>query len=190
MAKYEIILSGYGGQGLLIAGQALCYAALTHKMKATWVPSYGSEMRGGTAYCMVVLSEKEIDSPVVNKPDILLAFNLLSLQKFGPKVKPSGCVIVNRPSMEWNIRQYVSHKDTKVFELPLNDLAAKLGDIRMANMVCLGAFIEITKLLPNDCLVEGIGRCFLGKKESIIQMNKLAIQKGMDFIKQNSLAQF
>src|SRR5512133_2324038 len=131
----EIIIAGFGGQGVLFAGQLLAYAGMDEGKQVTWIPSYGPEMRGGTANCTVIISDDVIGSPLVLHPTAVIAMNRPSLDKYEPMVKPGGVLIINTSMVD---RKAV-RKDIKVVEVDANAMAEKLGDKRMSNMVLLGA---------------------------------------------------
>ena len=129
----EIIISGFGGQGVLFAGQLLAYAAMEQNLQVTWIPSYGPEMRGGTANCTVIISDEEIGSPVVGSPKVALALNLPSLDKYEPLIKTGGLLIVNASMVDRSPRR----TDIQTVMIPASEIAESLGDKRMTNMVCL-----------------------------------------------------
>ena len=133
----EVIISGFGGQGVLFIGKLLAYTGLDEKKEVTWIPSYGPEMRGGTANCTVIISDEEIGSPNVKNPTAVIAMNLPSLDKYENMVKPGGVLVVNA-SM---VNREVNRDDILVVSIPANDIAEELGSMRSANMVMLGALI-------------------------------------------------
>ncbi len=137
MRHEETIFCGFGGQGVLFAGQLLAYAGLAEGLYVTWIPSYGPEMRGGTANCTVIVSEEEIGAPVVARPTAAVVFNRPSM------VKPDGLLLVNASLVETR----TGREDVRAVYVAASDLAAELGNIRMANMVLLGAFVRLTGLV-------------------------------------------
>ena len=148
----EIIIAGFGGQGVLFGGQLLTYAAMDEGKEVTWIPSYGPEMRGGTANCTVVISDEEIGSPMVSNPQAAIVMNLPSLDKYEPLIKPGGVLVINESMVD---RKPV-RKDIKVVMLKANDIAEKLGDRRMSNMVMLGALIANLPVLPQNAIKKAL----------------------------------
>jgi len=130
----EIIIAGFGGQGVLFGGQLLTYAAMDEGKEVTWIPSYGPEMRGGTANCTVVISDDEIGSPMVSNPQAAIVMNLPSLDKYEPLIKPGGVLVINESMVD----RKPLRKDINVVMVKANDIAEKLGDRRLSNMVMLG----------------------------------------------------
>ena len=133
----EIIIAGFGGQGVLFCGQLLAYAGMDEGKEITWIPSYGPEMRGGTANCTVVISDEEIGSPFVHNPQAVIAMNRPSLDKYEDLVKPGGFLVINTSMTD----RKANRKDITVIEIAANEKAEELGDQRMANMVLLGALL-------------------------------------------------
>lgn len=179
--KTEMIFAGYGGQGILLLGQLCASAALEDGKKVTWIPSYGAEMRGGTANCAVVISDKNVGSPLVNTPDILVVMNEKSCSKFGPKVK-SGGIILQNASL---IKQKSEFPGITCHEIPATDLAAELGDARAANIVMLGAVASIFKVLNIDTVTRIAEEFFSQKypnKPEIARLNRLAAETGFGYI--------
>lgn len=138
--KQEFIIAGFGGQGVLLLGQMLAYAGMLEGKQVSWMPSYGPEMRGGTANCTVVISDEEIGSPVVSQPSCVIALNLPSLDKFEPMVKPGGLLLINSSLVDREPRR----DDIKAVALPATEIASELGNIRVTNMVALGALVQLT----------------------------------------------
>lgn len=174
-------MSGFGGQGVLVMGQILTYAGMLAEKNVSWIPSYGPEMRGGTANCSVIISEGATGSPMVEEPSAAVIMNLPSLDKFAPVVKPGGVIIVNSSL----ISKEVKRQDVKVYQVPLNDIATELGNIKMANMVALGALIAATGAVELDGLFHAFAKKFAAKPH-VIEANKAAIQKGYDCVKQSA----
>jgi 2-oxoglutarate ferredoxin oxidoreductase subunit gamma len=177
----EIIFAGFGGQGILFVGQLLAYAALAEGKHVTWIPSYGPEMRGGTANCTVVVSDEPIGSPVCKHPSIAAVFNNPSLEKYEGLVKPGGLLVVNE--------SLVVHKpgraDLEAVLLPATTLASELGEVRATNVVMLGALLA-RKPLVDAATVEQVMRDKLGaRKAHMLEVNRAALERG----KELSLAQ-
>ena len=176
----EVIISGFGGQGTLFAGQLLTYAGMFEGRQVTWIPSYGPEMRGGTARCTVILSDEPIDSPIISNPSILMVMNPDSFEKFEPNVKPGGILVVNTSL----IRNKSSRKDITVVEVPANDLATELGNSRMANVVMLGALLAVKPIVRPDSLKEAMEKEIPASRARIIEPNKRALDRGMAFMRE------
>ena len=143
-----IIISGYGGQGILFAGSLLCHAAVIEGKNTTWIPSYGAEMRGGAANCSVNISDDEISSPIIDKADVLFALNLPSELKFEHRIKPGGLMLLNTSL----VKKIPERHDIEYLNMPLNDMAEALGKQGFANVIAVGAFVEQTKILSVDSL--------------------------------------
>ena len=177
--KHEIVMSGFGGQGVLLMGQILTYAGMLENKNVSWIPSYGPEMRGGTANCSVIITDGPTGSPMVDQPSAAVVLNLPSLDKFEPTVQPGGVLIVNSSLID----KPVKRTDIKVFRVPVNDIATELGNVKMANMVALGALIGATGAVEMDILFEAFAKKFASKPK-VIEANKVAIKKGYDCVKQ------
>jgi 2-oxoglutarate ferredoxin oxidoreductase subunit gamma len=175
--QQEIIVSGFGGQGVLFIGQLLAYTALDEEVQVTWIPSYGPEMRGGTANCTVVVSDEEIGSPFVLNPTAVIAMNLPSLDKYENLVKPGGLLVVNA-SM---VNRKVNREDIHVVSLPANELAEELGSPRSANMVMLGALLGNLDLLSVDAVERALEHHMPERHKKLLPANKAAIRKGAEF---------
>lgn len=171
----EIIISGFGGQGILFAGKCLAYAAMLKNAEISWLPSYGPEMRGGTANCSVCISDQPIGSPFVSEPDILVAMNTPSLEKFLPKVKPEGKIFVDSSIAECNI----SRNDVHIYFLPASEIADEHGLTGMGNIVLLGKVIkECSDLLcgiDNDAVFSALEKIIPENKSELINKNKTAL---------------
>jgi 2-oxoglutarate ferredoxin oxidoreductase subunit gamma len=179
--QISIIVSGFGGQGTLFAGQVLTYAALDHGMHCTWIPSYGPEMRGGTAHCTVIIADEEIGSPIVRNPDVVLAMNLPSLDKYEPLMMPSGFMIANKSLIN---RDMVRDDFTNLM-IPANEIAEELGNIRITNMVMTGAMIELVKVLPLDVVKQALEDHIPERNRKYLPMNFQAIDAGAEFAREN-----
>ncbi len=172
----EIKFAGFGGQGILLSAKLMAYAAMKQGSFVAWVPSYGPEMRGGTAYCTVVISDKLIGSPIIKNPTHLVAMNLPSLEKFVDDVKPGGIVFINSSLIP------VTSDRTDIIQLvvPINEIAIKAGNIRASNIVALAAFAAKSKLVDLDLLKECIKQEFAAKAK-IIPLNMKAFDEGVNF---------
>jgi len=173
----EIILSGFGGQGIMFAGQILTYAAMDAGKAVTWIPSYGPEMRGGTANCTVVIADEEIGSPVVKNPDLALVMNLPSLDKYEPLVKPGGWLVVNESMVDRTVRR----KDITAVAIPCNKIAEELGSPRLANMVAIGALMVGLDVLTLADLETALNNHMPGRHKQLLPKNVEALKKGAEF---------
>ena len=173
--KKEIIISGFGGQGGLAIGKNLVEAGMAEGLFVTWAPSYGPEMRGGTANCSVVLSDKPVGSPVFNHPTELIALNEPSLAKFEDGVLPGGVVFVNSDV----VTDKVSRPDLKAIYVPCSKIAEEVGNPKVGNMVMLGAYVAETKVLKPETIEHMIEEMFAGAKAKFIPLNVEAFRRGM-----------
>lgn len=171
----RIIIAGFGGQGVLSLGQFIAYAANNNGMYVTWLPSYGPEMRGGTANCSVVVSDKPVASPLIPSGDTLIAMNKPSLDKFIGSVKAGGLVIINSSL----ISEKVERKDIKVCYIDANDIANEAGNSRTANIVILGAYIRLKGILDKGEVLKVIEEIFASKPK-VIPMNLKAFEMGYE----------
>ncbi len=172
----EVIISGFGGQGSLFAGQLLAYAAMDQGLHVTWIPSYGPEMRGGKARCTVVVSDQEIGAPLVQRPSAVIVLNIPSMEAFEPKVKPGGVLVVNS-SM---VPDKSERDDIEVIYVPASDLATELGNIRMANVLCLGAVVEATGVVSLDAVAQALDDHLPERHRALLDLNKQALRKGAE----------
>ncbi len=173
----EIIIAGFGGQGVLFAGQVMAYAAMDAGREVTWIPSYGPEMRGGTANCTVIIADEEIGSPLVLNPRAAIALNLPSLEKYEPLVVPGGVLVanaslVNRPPLRTDIES--------VF-IPANGIAEELGNRRLLNMVALGALLAKLPVLSLDEINKALEDHLPERHKKYLELNKQALQRGAEF---------
>ncbi|MBC2705623.1 2-oxoacid:acceptor oxidoreductase family protein [Desulfobacula sp.] len=171
----EIKFAGFGGQGILLSAKLLAYAAMKQDFFVAWVPSYGPEMRGGTAYCTVVISDKRIGSPIIKNPSHLVAMNRPSLEKFAKDVKPGGVIFINSSLIPTRSER----DDITELIVPANDIATKAGSIRAANIVALSAFAAKTKLVDLEILKNCVKEEFAAKAK-IIPLNMKAFDDGVN----------
>ena len=174
----EIIFAGFGGQGVLFAGQVVAYAAMDNGLEVTWIPSYGPEMRGGTANCTVIVSDEEIGSPQVRYPAAVVAMNLPSLDKYEPLVKEGGHLIVNSSMVD----RPVSRKEIHSVMVPGNEIAERLGDKKMTNMVLLGALLANVPLLPLEAVEKSLREHLPEKHHRLLPLNYQALREGARFL--------
>jgi 2-oxoglutarate ferredoxin oxidoreductase subunit gamma len=170
----EIILSGFGGQGVLFAGQLLAYAAVEAGKHVTWIPSYGPEMRGGTAHCTVVVSDEPIGSPLVRHPTSVIALNLPSFEKYEPLIKPGGLLVYNKSL----IIATPGRADVRYVAVPANVIAEELGNVRQANVVLLGAYLAVTGLLSLESVETALDIHLSERQRSFLASNKEALRRG------------
>ena len=173
--KKEIIISGFGGQGGLAIGKNLAEAGMAEGLHVTWAPSYGPEMRGGTANCSVVLSDNPVGSPVFAHPTDLIALNEPSLEKFEASVLPGGLVLVNSDV----VTDKVSRPDLTAYYIPCSKIAEEVGNPKVSNMVMLGAYVAATKVLKEETIVDMIQHMFTGPKAKFVPLNIEAFHRGM-----------
>jgi 2-oxoglutarate ferredoxin oxidoreductase subunit gamma len=176
MQQHEIIFSGFGGQGALFAGQLLAYAALEEDKHVTWIPSYGPEMRGGTAHCIVIVSDEEIGAPIIRHPSAAVVLNIPAMDKYEPLLKPAGVLVINRSL----IVKPASRQDITVIQVPANDLATEVGSAKMANVVLLGALLETIKAVSLDSVSKALDEHLPAKARKLLDSNKQALQKGAE----------
>ncbi len=172
----EVIFSGFGGQGALFAGQLMAYAALSEDRHVTWIPSYGPEMRGGTAHCTVIVSDEEIGSPIIRNPSSVVILNNPSMEKYEPLVKPGGVLVVNKSLVTLTAKR----KDITVVEVPANELAEEAGSNKMANVVLLGALLETTHAVSLDAVLKALDEHLPAKARKLLDGNKKALVQGAE----------
>jgi 2-oxoglutarate ferredoxin oxidoreductase subunit gamma len=177
---YDFIVAGFGGQGVMVIGNLLAYAAMKEGKCVTYLPVYGVEMRGGTANCTVVISSRQIGSPVVGKPRAALVMNLPSLTKYGPLVLPNGLLFINSSLIE---PKEADREDIENFFIPVNQIAIDHGHARLANMVALGAFNQKTKLVQMTSLFESLEKVLDERYRHLIPANIEAIEIGAEFVR-------
>ncbi|MCJ7513348.1 MAG: 2-oxoacid:acceptor oxidoreductase family protein [Anaerolineales bacterium] len=170
----EIVVSGFGGQGALFAGQLLAFAGMDSGKFVTWIPSYGPEMRGGTAHCTVIVGDEEIGSPVVRHPKAAIVMNLPSLDKYEPLVHPGGVLVVNASLVDRSPRR----GDIDWVMVRGNEVAEELGDKRMANVVLLGALLSLLPALTLDELAEALRNHIPARRRSLLDANLKALHEG------------
>jgi 2-oxoglutarate ferredoxin oxidoreductase subunit gamma len=170
----EIMFAGFGGQGILLSGTLLAKAAMAEGFEVAWIPSYGPEMRGGTAYCTVVISDRPIGSPIIKNPLHLVAMNGPSLEKFASVVKPGGIILVNSSLIDLD----VDRKDCDVLKVPTVEIAAELGNVKSANVVALAAFVARSQLVAIATLKKCLETAF-SKKAKLIPLNLAAVDAGV-----------
>lgn len=176
--KTEIIAAGFGGQGVMSLGKFIAEAAVSENLDISWVPSYGPEMRGGTANCSVIISSKAIGSPVVSHPSILIALNQQSLKKFEKHVSSEGTIFINSSI----IKETVKRKDIYAVYVPCDEIAGGLGNGKVANVVMLGAFAAATGVLKLQTIKDLIVEKYTGAKAKLADINIKALERGAQAI--------
>jgi 2-oxoglutarate ferredoxin oxidoreductase subunit gamma len=176
----EIVFAGFGGQGVLFAGQVLAFAAMDSGKEVTWIPSYGPEMRGGTANCTVIISDEEIGSPLVRNPKAAVALNLPSLDKYEPMVVPGGVLLANASL----INRGPSRTDVIPIFIPVNEIAESIGNRRLLNMVALGALLGALPVLPLTAIEEALSNHMPERHRKLLPQNYEALRQGADFAHQ------
>lgn len=180
MEETSIIISGFGGQGTLFAGQVLAYTAMDNGFNVTWIPSYGPEMRGGTAHCTVIVSEEPIGSPLVRHPDIILALNLPSVDKY-ESVMPEGGTLIANSSL---VNREIEREDVDTLLIPANEIAEDIGMSRLGNMVMVGAMVNIRPLFSLEMTKEALKNHIPERHQKTLPLNFQALEEGFKFAEQ------
>jgi 2-oxoglutarate ferredoxin oxidoreductase subunit gamma len=175
MAQYEVLFAGFGGQGIMVAGQLLAYTGIKEGKQVCWIPSYGPEMRGGTAYCTVVVSDARIGSPIIRAPQAACVFNRPSFDKFTPTIKPGGLLVVNSSLIDAT----TTRTDITELLVPANDIALKAGSGKSTNIAVLAAFVGMTGIVEYDHLA-AVVREKLGSKKDLLAINMNVLKEGYD----------
>ncbi len=174
----KIIIAGFGGQGVILAGNVLAETALAENKNITAMVSYGAEMRGGTAHCTVTISDKEIASPIVDNPTTAIILNEPSLDKFEDKVEKNGLIVLNSSL----VKREIKRDDIEIIKIPATDLANELGNVRIANSILIGAFIKKTNILNLNKVIETLPKAFPKRKQDLIEINIKALKKGAELV--------
>lgn len=177
MAYTQILIAGFGGQGVLFAGKVLAYKGLEEGKQISWLPSYGPEMRGGTANCSVIISDTPVGSPIVSTPDILIVMNLPSLDKYENAVNAGGSVFVDSTLIERKLER----KDVSAHYIPATKMARELGIPTLANMIIIGKVIRETGVIKMDGLRDALAKTVSAKHQDLIELNIKAIEAGYNF---------
>jgi 2-oxoglutarate ferredoxin oxidoreductase subunit gamma len=178
--QHEIIIAGFGGQGVLSMGKILAYSGLMEGKEVTWFPSYGPEQRGGTANVTVILSDERISSPVLNEYDIAIILNQPSLEKFEHSVKSGGALIYDG----YGITHKPTRKDIRIFEIDAMNTATQEGKAKAFNMIVLGGMLKIEPMVKIESVMAGLKKSLPERHHPLLPMNEKAILRGMDLIKQ------
>jgi 2-oxoglutarate ferredoxin oxidoreductase subunit gamma len=175
--RYDVLIAGFGGQGVLLAGNLLSYAALDGGKNVSYFPAYGVEKRGGTATCTVVIADGDVGSPVVGSPSVLIALNQGSLERFGMRVRPGGICIINSSLAD---AATLTRDDITVIPVAMNEIASDLGDPRMVNMVALGAYVALTSAVSIASLGDALKEALPERNHRFIPANLKAIETGAE----------
>ena len=179
LMREEVVMAGTGGQGIMIMGQLLAHAAMLEDRHVVWFPSYGPEARGGTADCTVIISSDEIGSPISAHPDTLIGMHGFLFQKFQPTVKTDGRLLVNSSLIE----PASARGDCRVLSIPANVIAEELGNVRVANMIVLGAYAAWTEAVSLDSLLASLPEVFPPHRHKFIPLNEEALRRGAELVK-------
>ncbi len=176
----EIIIAGFGGQGVLSMGKIIAYSGIMQEQEVSWMPAYGPEMRGGTANVIVIISDERISSPVINDFDTAIILNQQSMDKFEETVKPGGTLIYD-PN---GITKHPVRKDIKIYQIKGNEEANKMGSSKTFNMIVLGGFLKIKPILKMENVIKGLKKSLPERHHHLIPLNEKAISKGLEVIKE------
>ena len=179
MIHEEIIIAGFGGQGVLSMGKILAYSGIKQDLEVTWMPSYGPEMRGGTANVTVILSENRISSPILNNYETGIILNQQSIDKFEKSIKPGGILLYDTNG----IKKHPSRTDIEIYQVEAAKQAAQMKNNRVFNMIVLGAYLKIKNFLDFEHVLEGLKESLPQRYHNLIPLNAEALQKGMDIVK-------
>ena len=177
MATTQFLLSGFGGQGILFSGKFLAYKGLTADKQVSWLPSYGPEMRGGTASCSVIVSDEPVGSPIVSNPDVLVAMNLPSLDKFESTVAPGGIIFADSTLIERKAKR----DDVTVYYIPATQLASDNGMASLANMIIMGKILKVLDDFEEEGVMNTLKKVVSAKRIELLELNRKAMQIGADY---------
>jgi len=173
----QILIAGFGGQGILFSGKFLAYEGLIEGKEVSWLPSYGPEMRGGTANCSIIISDKKIGSPIVDNPDVLIAMNAPSFDKYINEIKPGGMAIIDSSLID----RKSERDDVEAYYIPATKLASDEGLTGLANMIILGNFIKKSGIMPVENIEKAMQKVVSAKKQNLFDLNMKAVKLGYDF---------
>lgn len=176
---HEIIISGFGGQGVMSMGQLMTYAGMIEDKHVTWLPSYGPEQRGGTANVSVIISDEPVGSPVISYPSAAIVLNKPSFEKFEPLVSSGGVLIVNTSLVD----NQSNRTDIKVIEVPASQIATDMGEPRIANTIILGAYLSYSQAISPRAVIDSLKKVLPERRHHLIEINEKALEKGAEFIK-------
>ena len=173
----QILIAGFGGQGVLFAGKFLAYKGMLEEKQLSWLPSYGPEMRGGTANCSVILSDEPVGSPIVSNPDVLIAMNLPSYDKYEKSVVPGGKIFVDSALIE----RKALRDDVSTYYIPATKMAMDMGIPTLANMIILGKMIRETGAVSSENLIDAMKKIVSAKRVELVEVNLKAIEAGFNY---------
>jgi len=176
--EMKIIIAGSGGQGILFLGKLICQAAMIEGKNVTWFPSYGAEMRGGTANCTIIISDDMIGSPVVKNPDFMIVLNNASLRRFLPRIQEKGWLFFDSTLVTDNVD---GKNGISIFPIPSSTIAGSIGNPRLSNMVLLGAFSQKSNIVKKDSILKALEMTISSDKKSLLEKNISAINRGIEF---------
>lgn len=176
---HEVIIAGFGGQGVMLMGQLLAYSSMLEDKNVSWLPSYGPEMRGGTANCMVKVSDSPVASPLITAPTALVAMNLPSLHKFADSVKEGGVIIYNSSLIEEG--EY-EREGIRILPIPVNDLASELGNVRVANIIALGCLLGSEEICKKESVIDSLKNVLPERHHHLLPLNEKALDKGYTLV--------
>ena len=177
--REEIVIAGFGGQGIMFAGTLLAQGAMEEGLQVTFFPSYGAEMRGGTANCNLIISDEEIGSPVVTNSSAALMLNQPSLDKFEERMKGKGLLIINSSLAD----REVERKDLEIIKIPATEMAERLGNVKVANMIILGVYIEKSRIISLGSVIKSLPKVLGERKRDLLEVNQKALREGGGLIK-------
>lgn len=175
----EIVMAGFGGQGVMLMGQLMTYAGMLEGRHVSWMPAYGPEMRGGTANCSVIISDDPVGSPIVAEPELVVAMNLPSLDRFEPTLHVNGKLLINSSL----INKKATRSDIKTLLVPCNEIAQELGNLKVANMVMVGAVIAASGAVKAESVLSVLSEKIFKDKPDLMPINEEAIRRGMECVK-------
>ena len=173
----ELLFAGFGGQGLLFSGKVIAYKGLIENKNVSWLPSYGPEMRGGTANCSVIISDEPVGAPIISNPDVLVAMNLPSLDKYESKVKPGGTILVDSSLIE----KKVARDDVDVYYIPATKLAGENGAPTLANMILVGKLLKVFDEFDSGLVEKALGKCISARHADLLNLNLKCMEIGRDY---------
>ena len=173
----ELLFAGFGGQGLLFSGKVIAYKGLIEDKNVSWLPSYGPEMRGGTANCSVILRDEPVGAPIISNPDVLVAMNLPSLDKYEDQVKPGGYIFVDSSLIERKVRR----TDVNVYYVPATKLAGENGAPTLANMILVGKLLQVLGEYNEELVQKALGKCISARHADLLNLNLKCMEIGRDY---------
>ena len=178
--EYSVVMAGFGGQGILLMGDLLAFSSMKAGFNVTWMPAYGAEMRGGYANCTVIVSEEQIGAPIVSSPNALIALSGPAVEKFLPGIQPGGLLVANSSLVNG---EAVQREDIQAVFVPARELAEASGDLKMSNLVMLGAFLAVSKLIKVRQVAQALPSFLSGGKEQLAPAFEKALNEGERFIR-------